>query len=212
MPVESSPPKTNIGDAAKHKSLVGRVKRGLNLADGTVESNKAFRNIRQTAKLIAAEYFDFKKPWKSKDERTISTAVKECVREIPALTPFCFDANCRLLGMHLLARDLLMLLCQDETRNISRKPNAAKKERGEEVKLGRRKTCQGICCLAFLITRCSQEAALSLFGNIDSGYISTSRYHPTTDSSKFLYCCAFFASSSSLSIPSYSSLVSATYR
>ena len=125
MPV---PPKTNIGDATEHKSLVGRVKRGLNLADGTVESNKAFRNIRQTAKLIAAEYFDFKKPWKSKDERTISTAVKECVREIPALTPFCFDANCRLLGMHLLARDLLML-CQDETRNISRKPNAAKKER-----------------------------------------------------------------------------------
>ena len=59
MPV---PPKTNIGDTAKHKSLVKRVKQGLNLADDTVESNKAFRNICQTAKLIAAEYFDFKKP------------------------------------------------------------------------------------------------------------------------------------------------------
>src|SRR5436309_11529623 len=80
MPIESSPPKTNIGDAAKHKSLVGRVKRGLNLADGTVESNKAFRNIRQTAKLIAAEYFDFKKPWKSKDERTITTTGGRVVR------------------------------------------------------------------------------------------------------------------------------------
>ena len=32
-----------------------------------------------------------------------------------------------------------MLLCQDEIRNYSRKPNAAKKLRGEEVKLGRRK-------------------------------------------------------------------------
>ena len=40
---------------------------------------------------------------------------------------------------NLLARDLLMLLCQDEIRNYSRKPNAAKKLRGEEVKLGRRK-------------------------------------------------------------------------
>ena len=43
------------------------------------------------------------------------------------------------MGMHILARDLLMLLCQDENRNHSRKSNAAKKERGEEVKLGRRK-------------------------------------------------------------------------
>ena len=41
--------------------------------------------------------------------------------------------------MHILARDLLMLLCQDETRNISRKSNPAKKERGEEIKLSRRR-------------------------------------------------------------------------
>ena len=32
-----------------------------------------------------------------------------------------------------------MLLCQDETRNISRKSNSAKKERGEEIKLSRRR-------------------------------------------------------------------------
>ena len=116
MPV---PPKTNIGDAAKHKSLVGRVKRGLNLADGTVESNKAFRNIRQTAKLIAAEYFDFKKPWRLKDDQIISRAVNHCVHYMPALIPIYFYINCRLMGMHLLARDLLMLMCQDENHNVS---------------------------------------------------------------------------------------------
>lgn len=32
-----------------------------------------------------------------------------------------------------------MLLCQDEGRNSSRKINAAKKKRGAEVKIGRRK-------------------------------------------------------------------------
>jgi hypothetical protein len=40
-----------------------------------------------------------------------------------------------------------MLLCQDEARNRARKPNAEKKKRGEEVKLGRRATSQGICYL-----------------------------------------------------------------
>src|SRR5436190_1248370 len=54
------------------------------------------------------------------------------------------------MGMPILARDLLMLMCQDENRNLSRKLNAAKKERGEVVKLGRRKISEGTQCLAFL--------------------------------------------------------------
>jgi hypothetical protein len=137
----------------KGKTLVGRVKLGLQLADGTFESDKTFRNIRQTAKLITGEYFDFNKSWRKQGDGIISRAVKDCVREIPQLTLFCCSANCRLTGAHLLARDLLMLLCQDESRNRARKPNAAKKERGEQVKLGRRRTSKGIYCLAFLTPR-----------------------------------------------------------
>ena len=187
------------------------MKQGFQLADGTVQSDKKFRKIHQTAKVITAEYFNFKTSWRSKDDQTISRAVNDCVRNIPELTPSCSDANCRLLGMHLLARDLLMLICQDETRNCSRKSNAAKKERGEEVKLGHRKISQGIRCLALLITRCSQDVALFIFGNIDSGYFSALPCHPTTCSSKFPYYCAFSASSLSLSTPSYSSCFSATH-
>ena len=123
----------------------------LKLADGTRESEKAFSNICQTAKLINAKYFDFKKPWRLKDDQIISRAVNHCVHYMPALIPIYFYINCRLMGMHLLARDLLMLLCQDENRNHSRKSNAAKKEWGEDVKLGRRKISEGIWCLAFLI-------------------------------------------------------------
>src|SRR5438477_1283684 len=46
-----------------------------NPADGTHESDKAFNSIRQTAKLITAEYFDFKKPWRLKNDQIISRAV-----------------------------------------------------------------------------------------------------------------------------------------
>lgn len=69
----------------KNLSLVQRLKRLLNLADGTRESDKAFSDIRQTAKLITGEYFNFKKPWKLKDDKIVSRAVNQCVREIPAL-------------------------------------------------------------------------------------------------------------------------------
>lgn len=209
--VECSPPKPDIDHACKGKTLVGRVKLGLNLADGTAESDKTFRNIRQTAKLITGDYFDFKKPWREQGDGIISRAVKDCIHDIPQLIPFCFDANCRINGVHLLARDLLMLLCQDESRNCARKPNAAKKARGEEVKLGRRTISKGICCLAILTTRFSQDIVLSLLSNTDSGYISTWLYHLTICSSKFACWCVFCASSSSLSALSYSSRFSATY-
>src|SRR5437762_14120599 len=161
-PVESSPPKPDIDDAVKGKTLVGRVKLGFKLADGTPESNKTFRNIHQTAKLITGDYFDFKKPWSKQCDGIISWAIKDCILEIPQLTLFCCDANCRIMGVHLLARDLLMLLCQDECRNRVRKPNTTKKEHGEEVKLGRRTISKGICCLAFLTTSFSQDIVLSL--------------------------------------------------
>ena len=124
-------------------SLVARVKQGFNLADGTAESDKTFRDIRATAKLIIGDYFDYTKPYSDKSRAVVSRAVKDCTGEIPELIPFCFNANYRLLGVHLRARDLLMLLCQDESRNRSRKSNAAKKQRGEEVRLGRRTTSQG---------------------------------------------------------------------
>jgi len=209
-PVKSSPPKPDIDDVGKGKTLVGRVKLGLKLADGTPESNRTFRNIRQTAKLITGDYFDFKKPWSKQRDGIISRAVKDCILEIPQLTLFCCDANCRIMGAHLLARDLLMLLCQDEGRNRARKPNAAKKERGEEVKIGRRTISKGIYCLAFLTTSYSQDIVLSL-SHIDSGYISTRLYHLTVCSSKFPFCCAFCASSLSLSTLSYLSRFSAIY-
>ena len=54
------------------------------------------------------------------------------------VTLIYIDVNCRITN-NLHARDLLMLLCQDEIRNSSRKLNAAKKLRGEVVKLGRRR-------------------------------------------------------------------------
>ncbi len=54
------------------------------------------------------------------------------------VTLIYIDVNCSITkSVH--ARDLLMLLCQDEIRNYSKKVNAAKKLRGEEVKIGRRK-------------------------------------------------------------------------
>ena len=45
---------------------------------------------------------------------------------------------CRLKGAKALARDLLMLLCQTQTRNDNRIANATKKQAGEAVKRGRR--------------------------------------------------------------------------
>jgi hypothetical protein len=89
MSVESSAPKTRIAKAANGKtSLVRRVKQGFNLADGTVESDRTFRDIRTTARLIIGDYFDFTKPFKEKNREVISRAVEDCVRQIPALTPF----------------------------------------------------------------------------------------------------------------------------
>ena len=140
MPVECLP-------QANEKSLVGRVKQGFNLADGTAKSDKAFRDIRKITRLITGEYFDYTKPWKNKEWSLISRAIRDYVRNISELTPFFFNANLRLSERHLLARDLLMLLCQDEARNRARKPDTEKKKRGEEVKLGRRVTSQGICYL-----------------------------------------------------------------
>ena len=69
----------------KSLPLVQRVKQLLNLADGTLTSDKAFSDIRQTAKLITGEYFDFKEPWRVKGDKIISRAVNQCVRQIPAL-------------------------------------------------------------------------------------------------------------------------------
>jgi len=127
-----------------------------------------------TAKLITSEYFDFETPWGLKRDQTISRAVDQCVCDIPELIPICFDDKCRLMGMHILTRVLLMLLCQDENRNHSWKLNAGKKERSENVKLGRRKVLDGIWCLAFLMNRCPQDITLSLLGIVDSRNISNS--------------------------------------
>ena len=198
MSVQNSPPKISLEDIVKGKTLVQRVKLLFKLADDTRESDKTFSNIRQIVKLITSEYFDFKTPWRLKRNQTISRTVNHCVRDILELIPICFDVNYRLMGMHLLARDLLILLCQDENRNRSRKSNTAKKERGEDIKLGRRKILKGIQCLAFLINRYPQD--ITLFGIIDSRYISkssiysTSTSHSTIRSSQFPYCCASYAS------------------
>ena len=107
-----------------------------------------------------------------------------------------------------------MLLCQDENRNHSRKSNAAKKEKGENVKLGRRRILEGIWCLAFLINRCSQDITLSLFGTINSGDISiypTSTSQSTICSFQFLCHCASCAPPSPPSIAGYSPQFSTTY-
>ena len=111
MSVQNLPSKIGLEDTVKGKTLVQRVKLLLKLADSTRESDKAFSNIRQTAKLITAEYFHFKKPWRLKDDQIISRAVNHCVRDMPVLIPIYFYINCRLMGMHLVARDLLMLMC-----------------------------------------------------------------------------------------------------
>ena len=144
MSVQNLPSKIGLEDTVKGKTLVQRVKLLLKLANGTHESDKAFSNIHQTVKLITSEYFDFKTSWRFKCDQTISWAVNHCVHDIPELIPICFNVNCRLMGMHLLARDLLMLLCQDENHNHSHKSNTAKKEQGENVKLGCQKILEGI--------------------------------------------------------------------
>jgi len=83
MSVQNLPSKISHEGTVKGKPLVQRVKLLLQLTDGTRESDKAFRNIRQTAKLITAEYFDFKTPWRLKRDKIISRAVNHCVRDIP---------------------------------------------------------------------------------------------------------------------------------
>ena len=147
MSIESLLSKLNIDDAVKDKTLVERVKLGLKLIDDIAKSDKTFRNIHQIAKLITSEYFDFKKSWRNKDNQIISRVVKDCVCEISELTSFYFDANYRLLRIHLLIRDFLMLLCQDESRNSSRKTNATKKQCDEEIKLEHQIISQNICDL-----------------------------------------------------------------
>src|SRR5436190_896687 len=74
----------------------------------------------------------------------ISRIIKDYIRNISELIPFCFDANYRLLKIHLLIKDLLILLYQNESRNSSRKTNIAKKQRDEKVKLGHRIISQSI--------------------------------------------------------------------
>ena len=47
-------------------------------------------------------------------------------------------ADCRLSSNIVLARDLIMLMVQDNIRNRNRKANLEKKAEGKEVKLGHR--------------------------------------------------------------------------
>ena len=63
--------------------LVKRVKRELKLDDGTAESDSKFNAIRQTAKLVCGEFFDFKKSWKQHKHRIAAKAVNACVQAIP---------------------------------------------------------------------------------------------------------------------------------
>jgi hypothetical protein len=133
----------------------------LNLADDSGESKAAYRNLRGSLKLVCGEYIDFQKALAHQDPKTMSRAVHHAVSSMPEYVS-CHDVNCRLSGNVMLARDFIMLICQDESRNKSRKVNAAKKQRGIEVKIGRRKTItkqektiqsKGIQRLAFLTSR-----------------------------------------------------------
>jgi hypothetical protein len=55
--------------------------------------------------------------------------------------------DCRLKGDVLLAKDLLMSVCQSQRRNLGRSVNKDRKDRGEIVKRGRKsKTAKIQCC------------------------------------------------------------------
>ena len=51
----------------------------------------------------------------SKNDQIISRVIKDYIYKISELIPFYFDANYRLLKIHLLVKDLLILLCQDKS-------------------------------------------------------------------------------------------------
>jgi len=68
-------------------------------------------------------------------------------------------ADCRLSGNIVLTRDLIMLMVQDDIRNLNRKANLQKKAEGKEVKLGRRAkevqpSSSGTSYLTILTIRC----------------------------------------------------------
>ena len=83
-PLQRSAPATVPVDSKKGVPLVQRVKRQLNLGDGTVESDRKFSAIRQAAKLACGEFFDFTKSWKRQKLKTASRAVNACMEAIPA--------------------------------------------------------------------------------------------------------------------------------
>jgi len=65
----------------------------------------------------------------------------ECVTEFVPLTSESLHSHClcRFDGDKVLARDLLMLVCQTQSRNDAREANAEKKKAGEMIKRGRKK-------------------------------------------------------------------------
>jgi len=82
-PLQRSTPATTPNDSKKGVPLVQRVKRQLNLGDGTVESDRKFSAIRQTAKFACGGFFDFMKSWKRHKLKTASKAVSACMQAIP---------------------------------------------------------------------------------------------------------------------------------
>ena len=65
----------------------------------------------------------------------------ECVTEFVPLTSESLHSHClcRFDGDKVLARDLLMLVCQTQSRNDAREANPEKKKAGEMIKRGRKK-------------------------------------------------------------------------
>src|SRR5438552_4305580 len=78
-PLQRSTPATTPNDSKKGVPLVQRVKRQLNLGDGTVK----FSAIRQTAKFACGGFFDFTESWKRHKLKTASKAVSACMQAIP---------------------------------------------------------------------------------------------------------------------------------
>ena len=127
----------------KPLSLTQQCKFQLGLDDTDDKGSiKKYRRIRTVIKYACEDFIPFTRAWSSHRRSTRRKAIARALQSVPEYKFHYLRSSsslmCRLNGDKALARDLLMLLCQTQTRNDNRIANATKKQAGEAVKRGRK--------------------------------------------------------------------------
>ncbi len=112
-------------DSSSKRSLADLCKTRLGI-DGTKESQAEYRRIRSELKIGCGDIINLECSWTSQDSTKRNEAVKAAVANVPEYH-FCtlIIAHSRLKKSLTLARDLLMLICQDNSRNANTMKRAA---------------------------------------------------------------------------------------